>query len=316
MIQSRQIEAFRAVMLTGAMTAAAETIHVTQPAVSRLIRDLEAELGLALFQRRGNRVLPTPEARALLIEVERSFVGLGQIRAFAGDIRSGRGGMLRIAVLPAMATGFAPRFVAKFCRERPNLKVSIYGLPSPAIRDRVTTGELDLGIMGFPVGPARTYSWSATEAQIQFQRGALTIIPLDDKAVLAVPAGHRLAGRQVVLTEDLRDETLILLNKDVRHPINVALQSVPHRQVIDTPLSAIACTLVLEGMGVAVVDPFSASEFVGRGIVLRPLEPAFTIGTAIVHSTDRRLSLIAQEFLAGFLDHTRQFLARTDYLRL
>jgi len=168
MIQSRQIEAFRAVMLTGAMTAAAETIHVTQPAVSRLIRDLEAELGLALFQRRGNRVVPTAEAHALLVEVERSFVGLGQIRAFAGDIRSGRGGTLRIAVLPAMAAGFAPRFIADFCRGRPNLKVSIYGLPSATIRDRVTTGELDLGISGFPVGPARGYSWSPTDAPFGF----------------------------------------------------------------------------------------------------------------------------------------------------
>jgi len=49
MIQSRQIEAFRAVMLTGAMTAAAAAIHVTQPAISRLVRDLEAELGLPCF---------------------------------------------------------------------------------------------------------------------------------------------------------------------------------------------------------------------------------------------------------------------------
>jgi len=316
MIQSRQIEAFRAVMLTGAMTAAAETIHVTQPAVSRLIRDLEAELGLALFQRRGNRVVPTAEAHALLVEVERSFVGLRQINAFAGDIRSGRGGTLRIAVLPAMAAGFAPRFIADFCRGRPNLKVSIYGLPSPTIRDRVTGGDLDLGIAGFPVGPARGYSWSPTDAPLRFQRGSLTIIPFDDEAVLALPIDHRLAGQRVVRAEDLTDENLILLNKDVRHPINIALQSVRHRQVIDTELSTIACALVSEGTGVAIVDPFSAAEFVGRGLVLRPLEPTFTVGTAIVHSADRTLSLIAQEFLTAFLDHTRQFLARADYLRL
>jgi len=251
-----------------------------------------------------------------LVEVERSFVGLRQINAFAGDIRSGRGGTLRIAVLPAMAAGFAPRFIADFCRGRPNLKVSIYGLPSPTIRDRVTGGDLDLGIAGFPVGPARGYSWSPTDAPLRFQRGSLTIIPFDDEAVLALPIDHRLAGQRVVRAEDLTDENLILLNKDVRHPINIALQSVRHRQVIDTELSTIACALVSEGIGVAIVDPFSAAEFVGRGLVLRPFEPTFTVGTAIVHSTDRTLSLIAREFLTAFLDHTHQFLARADYLRL
>jgi DNA-binding transcriptional LysR family regulator len=178
----------------------------------------------------------------------------------------------------------------------------------------VTTGELDLGISGFPVGPARGYSWSPTDAPLRFQRGSLTITPLDDEAVIALPIGHRLAGQRVVRAEDLTDENL--MNKDVRHPINIALQAVRHRQVIDTELSTIACALVSEGTGVAIVDPFSAAEFVGRGLVLRPLEPTFTVGTAIVHSADRTLSLIAQEFLTAFLDHTRQFLARADYLRL
>jgi DNA-binding transcriptional LysR family regulator len=88
------------------MTAAAEAIHVTQPAVSRLIRDLEQELGLALFHRRGNALIPTTEANALLTEVERSFIGMAQIRAFADDLRSGRHASLRIGVLPAMAAGF------------------------------------------------------------------------------------------------------------------------------------------------------------------------------------------------------------------
>ena len=82
-ISSRQIEAFRAVMLTGSITSASEALFVTQPAVSRLIRSLEESTGLTLFERRGNHVVPTAEATALLEEVERSFVGLARIGAFA-----------------------------------------------------------------------------------------------------------------------------------------------------------------------------------------------------------------------------------------
>jgi DNA-binding transcriptional LysR family regulator len=300
MLQSRQIEAFRAVMVTGAMTTAAERIHVTQPAVSRLIRDLERQLGLTLFRRRGNLVVPTHEANALLVEVERSFVGLDQISAFADDLRSGRTGSLRVAVLPTMAAGFAPRFMAEFCRRRPGLKVLIDGLPSPAIRDRVAAGEYDIGVAGFP-----------------FQRASLTVSPLEDKAVIALPAGHRLAGKRAVRPEDLRQENLILLRRLARdqHPIAAVLQSARPRQVIETSLASIACVCVSEGMGVAIVDPFSVSEFVGRNVIVRRFEPSFNVGTAVLHSADRPLSTIAQEFRAGFLDHVHGFLERADYLR-
>jgi DNA-binding transcriptional LysR family regulator len=302
MIQDRQIEAFRAVMLTGAMTTAAETIHVTQPAVSRLIRGLEAELGLALFHRRGNLVVPTAEANALLAEVERSHIGLERIRAFADDLRTGRGGSLRVAALPAMAAGFVPRFVADFCRTRPNLEVLIDGLPSSMVRERVVAGQFDIGVTGVP-----------------FQRNSLTVTPLDDNAVVAMPAGHRLVERSSVRAEDLHDENLILLTRLKRsegnHPIRYVLQSIRYRQMIETPLAAIACTLVSEGMGVSIVDPFCAGEFVDRGVVIRPFEPSFNIGTAIVHSSERTLSMIAQEFRAALIDHAAQFLRRAEYLR-
>ena len=299
MINSRQIEAFRAVMLTGAMTAAAEIIHLTQPAVSRLIRDLEAELDLALFHRGGNHVVPTAQAHALLAEVERSFVGLRQIRDFAEDLRTGQGGSLKVAALPALAAGFLPRFIAKFSRERPRLKIMIDGLPSRTIRDGVAAGQFELGLTAFP-----------------FHRHSLAITPLGDGAVVAMPPGHRLAGQAVVRADDLHDENLILLSRfrSGVQPIEVALQSVARRAPIETPLATIACVLVTEGMGVAIVDPFSASEFVGKGIVIRPFEPSWIIGSALVHSNERALSVIAQEFRDALLAHVRHYLAQAEYL--
>ena len=300
MINSRQIEAFRAVMLTGAMTAAAEIIHVTQPAVSRLIRDLEAELDLVLFHRGGNHVVPTAQAHALLAEVERSFIGLRQIRDFAEDLRTGQGGSLKVAALPALAAGFLPRFVAKFSRGRPRLKIMIDGLPSSMIRDGVAAGQFEIGLTAFP-----------------FQHHALAITPVGDGAVVAMPPGHRLAGQPVVRAEDLREENLILLSRfrSGVQPIEVALQSVARRAPIETPLTTIACVLVTEGMGVAIVDPFSASEFIGKGLVVRKFDPSWIIGSALVHSNERALSVIALEFRDAFLAHVRDYLAEAEYLR-
>jgi DNA-binding transcriptional LysR family regulator len=300
-MHNRHIEAFRAVMLTGAMTAGAEMMHVTQPAVSRLIRDLEAELGLTLFHRRGNAVLPTAEAQALLREVERSFVGLDRIRGFAEDLRTGRGGTLRVAALPSMAAGFLPRFVASFCRLKPNVSLFVDGLPSPLIRDRVAMGQFDIGVTALP-----------------FQRDSLAVTPLEDEAVVVMPKNHPLAKRRIVHADDLHDENLILLTRlkeaESNHPIRYVLQSVRYRQMIETPLASIACVLVAEGAGIAFVTPFCASEFVGMGVAVRRFEPSFNIGTAIVHSSERALSLLAQEFHVAFIEHMRRFLEKADYL--
>ncbi len=114
----RQFDAFRAVMMTGGMTAAAEVMRITQPAVSRLISDLEYNLKLRLFERRGNQINPTPEATALMAEVERSYLGLEHVKAFARDLRLARAGSLRIARC-RRSLGFLPFLVARFRESRP-----------------------------------------------------------------------------------------------------------------------------------------------------------------------------------------------------
>src|SRR5882672_7807293 len=96
-INSRQVEAFRAMMLTGSVTEAAKLMAVTQPAVSRLLRDFQALLKMELFEKRGTGLVPMAAATALYMEVERSFVGLERITAAAEEIRSRRTGTLRIA---------------------------------------------------------------------------------------------------------------------------------------------------------------------------------------------------------------------------
>ena len=125
----------------------------------------------------------------------------------------------------------------------------------------------------------------------------------------------------MVHVSDLQNERVILLTKfrEGRQAIEVALQALPNRAPIETQLAPIACVLALEGQGVAIVDPFSASEFGtsefgagatgNRGLAIRILRPILTVGTAVVVSRDRQLSIVAQEFHAAFLAHARAFLA-------
>jgi DNA-binding transcriptional LysR family regulator len=287
-LNQRQVEAFRAVMVTGGITSAAQLMNVTQPAVSRLIRDLQVAVGLRLFERVGTRLLPTSEALSLSHEVERSFVGLERIMQTATDLRSRRVGSLRIAAYPALATSFLPRVVAEFLKERPKLHIAVQGFGSRIVLDQVGSGQCDIGfvsdVLEFP---------SVTSQSI----GGLT-------AVAAVPADHRLARRAVLTPKDFRGEPFITLGQYIllRHRIDhvFAAERVERTIHVETQLTEIACALVAAGVGVSIVDPLTAEEFKGRGVAVRPFNPRITDEFAAVYPAQRTPSGVTLEFIAVF----------------
>ncbi len=112
----RQIEAFRAAMLTGSITEGAELICLTQPAVSRLIADLESAVNLRLFERRGNRIVATTEGILLYQEVEKSFSGLDRIERAASDIGSNWRGTVRVIAMAGPAIHFLPQLISTVMR--------------------------------------------------------------------------------------------------------------------------------------------------------------------------------------------------------
>ncbi len=281
-VLNRQVEAFRAVMLTGGMTAASLILHVTQPAVSRLIRDLEQDLKLELFSRRGNQITPTPEAHALFEEVERRFVALDRLRDYAQELSGARSGSLRIAAMPAMAMGFLPRCIASFVASKPNLSILLDGIPSYLVLERVAGGQFDIGFV-----------------EKSAERPSLILKSIQAEMVVVLPQGHLLTARETITAKDLRDERLIMLGKgsSMRHTIEMALGGPPTFALIETPLASIACAMVREGLGLTIVDPFCTANLNGLGVVVRPFAPSLDIGFALVLPRHRPMSKLAQDFV-------------------
>ncbi len=281
----RQVEAFRTVMLTGKMTAAAELMSITQPAVSRLIRDFEIGTKLKLFDRRGNQLTPTREALTLLREVERAYVGLSRIKAFAEEIGRQNAGMLRIAAMPALANGIMPRFLARFLRDRPNVHASLNGIPSSQVIEAVASGQVDLG---FADGP--------------LDRPGFRIETRPIPAVVAVPTGHRLSETQNIMPADLADERMITLEPGTLFAmrVEVALAGVPRSSTLETRLSHTALTLVSEGAGIAIIDPSSATEFRGRGVVVRPFGIFVDAGFLAIRLDHGAENTLAERFVREF----------------
>lgn len=294
-IHPRQIEAFRALMLTGSTTRAAEAMHVTQPAVSRLVRELQAELGLMLFERKGNRLVPSREAIALYAEVERSYVGLERIAHSARELRERRAGVLRVAAMPTLSNAALPRFAASFLAAHPNVDMAMFGLVSHMVLDWVVSEQCDVGFAAAP---------------IQHAAVAAEMMP-PVRYVAVVPEHHRLAARRRIHPRDFAGEAFVGLGPNTPSQFRLddvfSSHGVKRRVRVETPLSSIACALVASGAGIAIVDPFTAVEFVGRGVAVRAFEPAIEFHVAALYPVQRTLSAVARDFIDGFAAHVEAF---------
>lgn len=283
-INLRQIEAFRAVFQTGSMTAAAALMGVTQPAVSRLIRDLEAEINLPLFDRKAGKVAITPDAVALYREVQRSFHGLDRIARAAAELGGKREGDLRIASSVGPSFHALPPVLARFREAWPGVRLSLHTCPSPEVLDLVALRQADVGIA---VAPA--------------EAPGVEIEPLPGPdAVCVMPAGHPLAARRAVRPRDLAGVPMLMISSYslLQQRIMQRFESAGVRLDVvgESSYSAPICALVAEGMGVSVVDALTAWAYEGKGIVVRRFEPAVPYELKIIHAagqprTDRASAL-------------------------
>jgi len=298
-INHRQLEAFRAVMVAGTVTAAAEMLRISQPAVSRLIGDLEYAVDLTLFERRKGRLMPTPEGMVLYEEVEKSFVGVDKIARTAEELRSFHRGTLRIASMPALALTFLPPLLHRFAEEHQGISISLQIRSSQKVVEWIAAQQFDIGFGALHV----------TDPAIEMEPLART------QLVCVLPKGHRLAGQTVVGPADLRNEVFIsLLGSDLsaRYFVDQAFKDVgvTRRLSIDTQLSFAACSFVQAGAGVSLVDPVTALHFAGLGLPVARFEPAIPFEYNILFPAQRPRSQLAVAF-SGVLRHTLADLMQT-----
>ena len=287
-----QIETFRAVMQTRSMTVAASQLHTSQPNVSRVMARLQKETGLKLFERMGLRLVPTPEAEALLREVERAYVGLQTIRDAADRIRTLGAGGLRIAVSPALGIGLMPQALQLFREQRPHVRVTVHSSDSATISKWTAAGYCDFGLASFLADP------DEVDGHLLY-RG---------RAVCIVPAGHRLARKRKVQAADFAGEPFISLAATdlARRRIDEAFAPDLRQLSLETPQASTICVMVARGLGVSIVNPLVLRALELRGVVAVPFEPAIPFDCYSVHPRERPEQALVADFLAA----VRQVLKR------
>jgi DNA-binding transcriptional LysR family regulator len=267
----RQVEAFRAVMMSGGITAAAAMLNISQPSVSRLIADLERAVGFRLFDRRGARIHPTEQAHALYEAVRRSYAGLDLLDQAARRIRAHPVGTVRIAALAAISMTILPAVIERFRILYPDIKITVESLGQRAIEERVFLGQADLGICVDAVGREGIRSTPLARAEY----------------VCILPTQHPLAARSRLAIEDLAGEEFIgpMHEADALwNGIDMALNAleVPVRRRLETQHSQILYAFVEAGLGIAIAEPFSAPLFQRLGVVIRPISPQIYLDFALI----------------------------------
>ncbi|MDF1608683.1 LysR substrate-binding domain-containing protein [Hoeflea sp. YIM 152468] len=290
----RQLAAFQAVMTAGGITRAAEVLHVTQSAVSQQITMLEQNCGFTLFDRRSNRLRPTKEAEALLVEVEAMFRGVRKVDRVIAAIRELSLGAISIASFPAIARSFLPRTVARYSKVHKDVQFHLQSMRSRSLIDAVATQQADVALSFMPSDREETVS--------------LHVQTL--KAVCILPAGHRLAGKTQITPQDLEDEPFISLGPQDQSRVLIDTlfddHGVARRISIETGQSDAACTFVAEGVGCSIVDPISAWTNAGPDILVRPIQPTVEFKIWLIRSrTAPSFKLLDSfiEFLTEEMNH-------------
>lgn len=294
----RQLEAFKAIMELGSFTRAAEKLHLTQPAVSKLIMLLEHNCGFQLFHRQKNGVIPTAEAEMLYSEVERVFLGLESISARARAIKQFDFGEIDLAVFPSLGTRVLPLILASFL-ENKHIKLNLTSRNSWLLVDRVATQGIDVGF-----GMART-----ERPGVQFSHLCSM------QAVCVLPPWHPLAEKDTIFVRDLENEKFISLAEEDGAQVAIdrtfGEYGVKRNIVLKSQLSESICSFVSAGLGVAIVDPISAVGFARAELVIRPFLPVIKQDIWVITPSFREVSLGTQ----ALIKHVRTALpAKIDEL--
>lgn len=289
----RQLEAFRATMMAGTTIGAGELLGISQPAISRLITQLEASLRLTLFDRSSGRLQPTPEAGLLYDEVQRTFVSVDKIREIAREMQVANSGMVSLASLPVLASGFLPSAIRRFSDGHPESRISLRIQMSTRIEELVAGQLVDFGLAEYP-----------------FERAGVEVeefcsVPL----LLAVLRDHRLADRKLVTPEDLADERYISLTQNNlgRHLVDqIFIRSgIQRRMVLETQIFSVVANMVSKGLGVGLIDPFTAFDYKQQNLVAIPFEPSVILRLGLLHPIHRPTSRAAREFISSLKAYRR-----------
>jgi DNA-binding transcriptional LysR family regulator len=280
-LSTKQLRALTALADERNFTRAAALCHLSQPAFSALIQQLEAALEVRLFDRSTRNVTLTPEgaefeqsARRILADVDTALAGVS-------DHASRKRGRVAVALLPSLAADWLPDVLARFHGEYPGIEMQVHDVLSEACIEGVRSGKVDFAL-------------AATRADTPELRAELFC---SDTFHLVCPKGHPLGDLPTVRPKDVAGWPFVHLSRtsSVRQYVDAATHPSTFPSVLEVDQLATVCGLVKAGLGVSIVPGLTLYQFEGPELETRPIRwPGLVRKIYLVRRRDRGFSIAAQ----------------------
>ncbi|WOI58329.1 LysR family transcriptional regulator [Palleronia sp. LCG004] len=274
-------------MSSGSMTGAARYLGIGQPAVTRMVRDLEASVGFQLFHRNGPRISPTDRGLRFYEEVQRLTAGMREIRARAGAIRDERLPGFDVAATPTMAGGLVGPAMAALGPGLPEL-VTLKTMSAEHVARALKDRSADYGLSAFPFDHA------------DLKRHVIAASNL----VAAVPTGGPFDRAGPMALAEVADTRLVTVGNAyrIRHTIDRAFADagIETRRQMATNSSLNAVMAARAGLGVAIVDPVTAWGIPIEGVTIRPLAVDLPYLWCLFSASGRSMPSVLAPFADAF----------------
>lgn len=283
-VNLRHIEIFHAVYVNGTVSAAARSLNISQPSVTKTLRHAEQQLGFALFARHKSRLVPTEDAHSLFAEVADIQSRIASLRQSSRNLRRGEGGTLRVSTLPSLALSLLPRAVAAFRAKRPGTFFDLQTVHHDELSRRLYERETDAVIaFAIPRGIPLTSRWlGESELGLLYRESDMPAAPsrIELSAIAAQPF------ISVVHSGPLGD----------MFATEAARLSLELHEVASARTFYVAAGLVQAGVGMAVVDNFTAASIGDPTLSFRPLRPSLAFDVYAITLESRPPSSLMQDF--------------------
>ncbi len=297
----RQIEAFKAVIEHGTISRAAAVLHVSQPAMSKMIANLEADAELVLFDRLKGRLAPTHPGMLLYDEIDRIFSGVQQVENAVDAIRRQGQGRIAIGVMPALSGSFVQRVTTGFLQRHPQAFCVVESRSTQRITEWLLTRKLDVGLI------------SSTGDNPYLLSEPLMEHPL----VCILPAGHPLAARGLLRAADLDGLPFISFGLEGDTAQRIAAMFAEQRSrpnvVLVANVAPTLCAFVAAGHGVSLVHPLMVEGF-GDRLIVRRFEPAIPLDFRLSRNRDSRNARLVEDFVDVARETARRALTEAGQL--
>ena len=265
---------------------AAERSFVSQPTLSAQLKKLEEYLGVQLIERAPKRVSLTPAGEAIVERARRILEASGEIVELARGHRDPLAGRIKLALLPTIGPYLLPHVAAKLRKQLPRLELMLYEYQTDTMLEKLHSGEIDVGILALPV------PLDGLDSQVLYK----------EPFMVAMPTGHKLAGKTSIRPEDLDHETLLLLEdghclRDQALAI-CSTTGVHEKQDFRATSLETLRQMVAAGVGITLLPELAGRGAYGhaRGVVIRPFAkpvPTRTIGAVWRKWSARREVILA-----------------------